>query len=224
MGVKGAKAAVAQGENTPPTPATMVAVPTRDEFVEAVAATQASLAQAIEAAGLQRDPLRFVLVAVSDLIGLLVKTTRRWENATSAVVAAQHPLSAEERAAVVASAADGSKAGAVQGMREEARRIIRRFDHGTAIRAGLFVGGAYVGGALTVLGVFAAMHLGPFSRQAAADGAWREVVEHNPDPRPMLGAATVKAERATGRRYYEGVSLWLDPPRAPPASAATTAK
>jgi len=32
----------------------------------------------------------------------------------------------------------------------------------------------------------------------------------------MLGAAEVRTDKASGRRYYAGVSLWLDAPGPPP--------
>jgi hypothetical protein len=75
-----------------------------------------------------------------------------------------------------------------------------------------------LGSALT-LGALAGFDAGPFRPEAEAGAAWRELVRHNPDPRPALAAAEVRMDRATGRRYYAGVSLWLDPPNPAPAAA-----
>lgn len=216
MGVKSAGSGAA--------PVAALAVPTTDEFVQAVAAAQGEFARAIEGAELRRDPLRFVLVALSDTLGVLVKTTRRWEGAVGDVIAASRPLSQDERASllreVVGAAKDGALDGANTGMRAEARRMIRTLDRGLAVRIGLWVGGAYVAGALTVLGVLLAGQFGPFSRQAESAAAWSELEQNNPDPRPALAAGEVRTDRASGRRYYAGVSLWLDPSRPPPAAPA----
>jgi hypothetical protein len=44
--------------------------------------------------------------------------------------------------------------------------------------------------------------------------AWQKLVQTNPDPRPALSLAEIRADR-TGRRYYAGLALWLDPARPP---------
>lgn len=208
---------------SPPSPQAPV-VPTSDELVASVARAQQALREAAEKGGMRHDPVRYMLAAISDVLGVQIKTTRRWEGCVADVIAAREPFPVEQRVALVEGVIAASKAGALEGgqtgMREEARRIIRRFDRGTAIRAGLAVGGAYAAGGLTVAALALLWQLGPFSQQAASIEAWRAVVETNPDPRSALAAAEVRVDRATGRRYYAGMSLWLDPPRPPPASAA----
>jgi hypothetical protein len=91
--------------------------------------------------------------------------------------------------------------------------MIRTLDRGLAIRIGLGVGGAYVAGSLSVLGFLAFAHSGSFSPEAA----WMPLLRNNPDPRPAMAAAEIRADQ-TGRRYYSGLSLWLDSARPPPAS------
>lgn len=222
MGVSAAAGGGATAPPAPPSPESTPSpsVPTTDELVRAVAQAQGAIAAALADGHLARDPYRFVLAGLSDTLGVLLKTTRRWENATAAVVAAQHPLSAEERAGlvreVVAAAADGTHRAA----RKEMAGLERAYHRERATRAGLAVAGAFAAGiAATFGGLWAAgmADVGPFGRRAQGAAAWAEVAENNPDPRPALAAAGVKAD-AAGRRYYSGVSLWLDPPRAPPAA------
>jgi hypothetical protein len=82
--------------------------------------------------------------------------------------------------------------------------------------AGLSVGGAFVAGALSVLGVLVVAHLGPFSPAAERNAAWQTLIQTNPDPQPALASAEIRADQ-TGRRYYSKLSLWLDPAQPPPA-------
>ena len=95
--------------------------------------------------------------------------------------------------------------------------MVRTMDRRLSVQVGLAVGGAFVLGAvLAVVEVFLA-DVGPFSREAQSQAAWRDLMLVNADPRPALANATVQADQA-GRRYYSGLRLWLDPARLPPAS------
>ncbi len=75
---------------------------------------------------------------------------------------------------------------------------------------------AFVAGCVLTVGALAYFTGGPFNPDAQAGGAWRELVQLNPDPRPLLAAGEVRTDRATGRRYHAGVSLWMDPSPPPP--------
>lgn len=211
-------------EPSPPTPA----VPTTDELVAAVAQAQGALREAAEKGGMRHDPVRYMLAAFSDVLGVLIKTTRRWEGCVADVIAARQPFPTEQRVALVEGVIAASRAGAREGgqvgAREEARRLVRGLDRATSVRVGLYVGGALVAGvalgcALT-LAVGGWFRSGPFDPTSEAVAAWREIAQNNPDPTRTLEGARMKVDPATGRRYREGVSLWVDPVRPPPASAA----
>ena len=191
-----------------------------DEMEAGLAKAQAALAEASEEGVMQRDPYRLALVGLSSAIGYMAKTTRRWEQATGAVIAARQPFPQEERDDMARAIVEATEKGAFQGMRKEAQRMIRTLDRDLALRIGLSVGVAYVVGALSVLGVLFATHLGPFSRDEQASAAWRELARNNSDPRPALSASEVRADKATGRRYYAGVSLWAEPMSSAPAVTA----
>jgi len=97
--------------------------------------------------------------------------------------------------------------------------MIRRLDHTVAVRMGLYVGAAFVAGCVLTVGALAYFTGGPFRPDVEAGAAWRELVQNNPDPRPLLAAGEVRTDR-TGRRYHAGVSLWMDPSPPPPGASA----
>ena len=123
-----------------------------DDLPALIEAAQADLAAAAEAGPFRRDPYRLVLAGQSKVIEVFGKTVPRWEKAVADVIAARDPLPPEERAALVRELVAATEQGAYQAMRKEAARIVRRLDHGVAIRIGLAIGGAYVAGALSVWG------------------------------------------------------------------------
>ena len=196
------------------------AVPDAGELEAAVAEAQAKLARAAESRAMRHDPYQYLLTGLSLTLGALPKTVRRWEQAVQDVIAARHPLTPEERADLVRALVEATKDGAYQGTRKEAARMIRRLDRGLAVRMGLYVGGAFVAGCVLTVGALAYFSGGPFRPEAEAGTAWRELVQVNPDPRPALAAGEVRTDRATGRRYYAGVSFWIDPSPPPPAAPA----
>jgi hypothetical protein len=178
-----------------------------DELQAAIASAQVSLTQACEAAGTAQDPIRLILAGLSDTIGIFGKSIRRWERAVADVVAARE-LSDDDRSALT----EATEKGAYNGMRKEAQRMIRTLDRRLMVSVGLGVGGAFVLGAVSAIAVLMLIHAGPFSPQEA----WRDVTQNNPDPRPAFAAADIRTDRS-GRRYYAGLSLWLDPARPPSA-------
>lgn len=209
---------------SPPSPQAPV-VPTSDELVASAAQAQEALREAAEKGGMRHDPVRYMLAAFSDVLGVLIKTTRRWEGCVADVIAAREPFPVEQRVALVEAVIAASKAGAREGgqsgAREEARRMVRGLDRATSVRVGLYVGGALVTGlvlgcALT-LAVGGWFRSGPFDPTSEAVAAWREIAQNNPDAKRTLEASRMKVDPNTGRRYHEGVALWADPPRPPPA-------
>jgi len=153
-------------------------------------------------------------------LGALVKTTRRWEGATSAVVEARQPFPQDERDALVRQVVEASKAAVHEATRKEAGRMVRTLDRRQVARLGLGMGGAFMLGGGLMLGGLVYLSAGPFNPTGQAAAAWRDLEQHNPDPGPALAAAEVRTDKATGRRFYAGVSLWLDP--AGPAPAMRT--
>jgi hypothetical protein len=200
-------------------PDTGVATADAGELNAAVAEAQAMLATAAASKAMRHDPYKHILTGLSDTIGVLPTMVRRWEQAVQDVIAARHPLTPEERADLARALVEATKEGAFEGTRKEAARMIRRLDHTVAIRMGLYVGAAFVAGCMLTGGVLFATGTGPFNPDAQAGAAWRELVQNNPDPRALLAAGEVRTDR-TGRRYYAGVSLWMDPSPLPPGAPA----
>ena len=99
-------------------------------------------------------------------------------------------------------------------MRKEAQRMVRTFDRRLAAMFGVSVGGAFAVGGLAAWALIVFTHWGPYGRDARSLAAWHELVQNNPDPRPAIASADIKADQ-TGRRYYAGLALWLDPARPP---------
>ncbi len=188
-----------------------------DELDVAVAGAQSKLALAAAGKAMRHDPYQHVLAGLSDTLGVLPTMVRRWDAAVQDVIAARHPLTLEERADLAHALVEATKDGAYEGTRKEAARMIRRLDRGLSVRIGLCIGGAFVAGFALAVGGLAYFSGGPFRPDAEAGAAWREVVQVNPDPRPLFAAGEVRTDR-TGRRYHAGVSLWMDPPPLPPGA------
>jgi len=195
-----------------------VAACTNEELDALVSEAQDLLGRAGDNEVIRRDPYRLLIAGASVAVGLLPTMARRWDAAVDAVIAARHPMTPEERADLVQALVGATEKGAFEGTRKEAARMIRRLDHGLAVRMGLYVGGAFVAGSLLTLGALFLANAGPFRPDVEAGAAWRDLVQHNPDPRLALAAGEVRTDHNTGRRYYAGVSLWLDPSRPPPVT------
>ncbi len=188
-----------------------------DSMEAAVAEAQAMLSEAAKSEPMRRKPYWLVVQGFSAVLGALVKTTRRWEGATSAVFEARQPFPQDERDALVAQVVEASKAAVYKATRKEAGRMVRALDRRQVARLGLGMGGTFVLGGALMLGGLADLGAGPFNPAGQAAVAWRDRAQHNPDPGPALAAAEVRTDKATGRRFYAGVSLWLDPAGPAPA-------
>ena len=206
---------------TPPVPDVAGPVVSSISDLDAhVLRVQTALADAAATTGMRHDPYQAVLTGLSMTVGLLPDNARRWDAAVQDVIAARHPLTPEERAELAGKLVEATEKGAFQATRKEAARMIRRLDRDLAVRMGAIVSGAFIAGCVLTGGVLAYFDGGPFRPEAESGAAWRELVRVNPDPRSALAAGEIRTDRATGRRYYAGVSLWLDPSRPPPGAPA----
>ena len=187
-----------------------------DDLRDLIQSAQSNLALAADAEVLQRDPYRLILAGLSGILGVFGRSISRWERAVQDVIDARDPLPEADRQALRAELVTAVEDGAYRGMRKEAGRLVRTLDRRLAVQIGLSVGGAFIAGALSVLGFLAVAHLGPFSPAAERNAAWETLIQTNPDPQPALAAAEIRADQ-TGRRYYSKLSLWLDPAQPPSA-------
>lgn len=182
-----------------------------DELRAAIEAAQADLAQAADLPSMRKDPVRLVLMAISGTLGVLGRSTTRWERAVADVIAARDPMTEEDRAALIAAVEDG----AYRGMRKEAQRMVRTLDSKLSVQIGLGAVAVAVVSVMATVAFLAVTHTGPYSLPAETQAAWHDLMVNNPDPRPVIASAEIRADRA-GRRYYTGLQLWIDPARPPP--------
>ena len=171
---------------------------------------RAALERAVIKAGLTNDPVGYLLEATSGALGAFLV----------GIEAVRSPLDQELREALLLEVGKGTRAGANDAMRVEAARTHRIFNRDFAVRVGLGVAGAFLLGVALTYGVLRATQLGPFDRDVQAAAAWHDIEQRNPDPRQNLGAAEVRTDKVSGRPYYAGVSLWLDPLGPPPGTGS----
>lgn len=183
-----------------------------DDLRVLIQSAQADLALAAEVPSMRNEPFRLILAGLSGTLAVFGKSITRWERAVADVIAAHDPLTEEDRVAIIAATEEG----AYRGVRQETKRMVRTLDRGTAVKVGLWVGGAYVLGAVSVVGFLAIEKLGPYSPPAESLAAWHDLMRNNPDPRPAIASAEIRADHS-GRRYYSGISLWIDPAKPPSA-------
>ena len=190
-------------------------VSTADEYEAAISSAQDSLQRAAGRVGPHGDEARLWLVAQSDALGALLKTTRRWERATADVIEARDTFGEAERARTIRDFITAAHESFAAEVRKRAERMIRAFDRRTTALVACSIGGAFVGGlmlgALALAGALRWTGVGPWG----SDAAWAEVARNNPDPRPLLAKA-VDGTAPDGRRY-KVLSLWTEPAKAPPA-------
>ncbi len=172
-----------------------------DELQDLIRSTQSDLARAGELPSMRKDPYRLTLAALSGTLAVFGRSITRWERAVADVIAARDPLPEEDRIALKAELLQAVENGAFTGVRKEAQRMVRTLDRRLVVQIGLAVGGAYVFGALSLLAVVFLLHLGPFNQAAESHAAWQALMQNNPDPRPALSRAEIRADHS-GRRYY----------------------
>lgn len=182
---------------------------TTDDLRAAIEGAQYDLALAGDVPAMRRDPYRLVLSALSGTLSIFGRSVTRWERAVADVIAARDPLPEADKEALKAELVDAVHQAAFDGMRKEAQRMVRSLDRAVSIKIGLAVSAAFVCGIAATLGVLFVLQAGPFS----VTDAWASLIRNNPDPRPALGLAEVRTDH--GRRYYGGLSLWLDAAKPP---------
>ena len=195
-------------------------IPNADDFEAEVAAVQAALRTAADRMGPKGDESRLYLMAQSDTIGVMLKTTRRWERATTAVIEARDAFGEAERARTMRDFITVAQDSFTVEVRKRAERMVRGFDRRTIALIGGGIGGAFVGGlllgALGLAGTLWWKAAGPWG----ANAAWAELAHDNPDPRQSLANGVVGV--ASDGRRYTVVSLWTEPAKGPPAPKPAT--
>jgi len=173
---------------------------------EAVEAAKAELAEAVDAGGLRRDPLRFVLAALSSALGVFPVAVRRVEAASEAV---RQPLSPKAEAELLRRVEEAARRGAAAAGPAIARR--------TAVLASASLAAAALLGA--ALGWWAGRASVPAEVEVAERGirmslaaseAWLPILLANPDPRPALARGQAFRDERTGWRAGT-ITLYLEP-------------
>ncbi|TCZ61145.1 hypothetical protein [Roseicella aquatilis] len=184
--------------------------PGAEDLARLVAEMQAGLEEGVRRGALQRDPYAALVAALSRTLSVFPALVR-------AVEASRQPLGAAEREALAgAMAAEAGRA--IRGVAAEVVRAAHRRALATAalgIVALVAAAGAcgFLAGRASLAREVVVAEAG-LRLEAGAARAWLELIRANPDPRPLLGRATVRA--AGEGRYYDGVTLWQVPPSPPP--------
>ncbi|MCB4823140.1 hypothetical protein [Roseicella aerolata] len=169
-------------------------------------AARAELEKAVEAGGLRRDPLRFVLAALSSALSVFPAAVRRVEAASETV---RQPLSPKAEAELLRRVEEAARRGAATAGPAIARR--------TAVLAGVSLAAAAMLGAVagwwagrtSVPGEIAVAEHG-IRMSLAASAAWLPILQANPDPRPALARGQVFRDERTGWRAGT-ITLYLEP-------------
>lgn len=187
--------------------------------------------------GIQRDSIRLVIACHAMTAQLLPAHARELERIMEA---GRRPMSEQEVAAWKAELMDAvagslvrieeahstvgerAYAGALEGVRGAAAKLVRGQERASAIRLGGWFGGAFMAGAaLAAAAVLSAM---TWRVSVAGTGltltlgqalGWIEVIAANPDPRKALPDSALRTDPKTGDVYWEGVSLWRTRSRPP---------
>ena len=169
-------------------------------------AAQAELAEAVDAGGLRRDPLRFVLSALSSALGVFPAAVHRVEAASETV---RQPLSPKAEAELLRRVEEAARRGAAAAGPAIARRTAVLA--GVALAAALSLGaaGGWWAGRASVPGEVAVAERG-IRMSLAASEAWLPILRANPDPRPALARGQVFRDERTGWRAVT-VTLYLEP-------------
>ena len=177
-----------------------------EDLDEAVGAAQAELADAIDAGGLRRDPLRFVLAALSSALAVFPTAVRRVEAASEVV---RQPLSAKAEADLLRRVEEAARRGAAAAGPAIARRTAVVVGLSLGAAATLGAGAGWWAGRASVPGeVAVAEHRIRMSLSASA--AWIPILQANPDPRPALARGQAFRDERTGWRAGT-ITVYLEP-------------
>jgi hypothetical protein len=189
-----------------------------DDFQMAIKDAQTTLQQAGETLT-PRDPQRLILAGLSHLLGVLGRSTTRWERAVADIIAARNPISNNTKAELITAVEDG----AFRGMRKEAQRMLRTFDRRLSIMVALSVGGAFILGGLSAWALLATLHWGEVATinraldrlQAAAVSSrptdavvWLKLMQNNDITQAMAGCTDLRSHDG---RAACNLPIWLGP-------------
>lgn len=180
---------------------------------EAVEAAQAELAEAVEAGGLRRDPLRFVLAALSSTLGVLPTAVQRVEAASETV---RQPLSPKAEAELMRRVEEAARRGAAAAGPSIARRTAVLAAVSVVVSALLGAAGGWWAGRSSLPAEVALAERG-IRMSLAASEAWLPILRANPDPRPALARGHAFRDERTGWRAGT-ITLYLEPGEAAPAA------
>ncbi|MBX9701729.1 MAG: hypothetical protein K2X74_20005 [Acetobacteraceae bacterium] len=180
---------------------------------EVVETAQAELAEAVEVGGLRRDPLRFVLAALSSALGVFPAAVRRVEAASEAV---RQPLSPKAEAELLRRVEEAARRGAAGAGPAIARRTAVLASALLAAAALLGTAGGWWAGRASVPVEVEVAERG-IRMSLAASEAWLPILLANPDPRPALARGQVFRDERTGWRAGT-ITLYLEPGQPTPAA------
>jgi hypothetical protein len=188
--------------------------PVQGNLAAAVVEAQAALEAAVEQGGLRRDPLRFVLGALSATLGIFPEAVRRFEGAAEA---SRAPLSPKAEADLLRRVEEAARRGAASAGPAVTRRT--SVLAGAALAAATLAGavGGWLAGRASVPAEVALAERSLRMSLGAAE-AWLPILRANPDPRPAVARGQVFRDERTGWRAGT-VTLYLQPDDAAPQQA-----
>jgi hypothetical protein len=184
------------------------------DLTAAVDAARAEIEDAVERGGLRRDPLRFVLGALSATLGVFPEAVRRFEGAAEA---SRAPLSPKAEVELLRRVEEAARRGAGSAGPAVTRRtsVLAGSALATAALAGAAAG--WLAGRASVPAEVAVAERGLRMSLGAAE-AWLPILRANPDPRPAVARGQVFRDQRTGWRVGT-VTLYLEPGEAAPQQA-----
>jgi hypothetical protein len=184
------------------------------DLTATVDAARGEIEDAVERGGVRRDPLRFVLGALSATLGVFPEAVRRFEGAAEA---SRAPLSPKAEAELLRRVEEAARRGAGSAGPAVTRRtsVLAGSALATAALAGAAAG--WLAGRASVPAEVAVAERGLRMSLGAAE-AWLPILRANPDPRPAVARGQVFRDQRTGWRVGT-VTLYLEPGEAAPQQA-----
>jgi hypothetical protein len=161
-----------------------------DDLQFAIVRAQEDLAKAGASPYLRGDPYRFIMAALSAVLGVFGRSIRRFEKAVSDIIAARSPITANDKAAIT----EAMENGAYKAVKQEVRRLTRSLDLKQSKEVGLYVAGMLLVGLVVGIGLdrwvlsrpdFSGMHCAEQSDHSRV--CWFEVVPAPPAPQATQG-------------------------------------
>ena len=185
-----------------------------DDLDAAVAEAQAEIAAAVEKGGLRRDPLRFVLGALSAALGVFPQAVRRVE---AAAETSGSPLPPRAEAELLRRVEDAARRGAATAGPALQRRTAALVGTAVALAAAAGAALGWSAGRASVPAEVIVAEQGLRLSLGAAQ-AWLPILRANPDPRPAVARGQVFRDERTGWKVGT-VTLYLESGDAAPRQA-----